>query len=238
MKEKHILATSGGYSWGYETPTLGPIIKYGLRLTSKDNPKLCYIGTAGGDASNWIAAFYTACIGHEVQPSHLELFTLPNVADVEAFLLNQDIIWVAGGSVANLLAVWRVHGLDTILRKAWDQGIVLAGQSAGSICWHMGGTTDSFGENLQPITNGLGFLPYGNGVHYDAHPQRRPLLQKLVADGSLPESYATDDGVALHYIGDTLHKVISDTPEKFGYRIIKTDNGIEETKLDTELLTA
>jgi peptidase E len=173
-----------------------------------------------------------------VQPSHLELFPLPNVDDVESFLLGQDMIWVAGGSVANLLAVWRVHGLDKILRKAWEQGIVLAGQSAGSICWHVGGTTDSFGENLQPVTNGLGFLPYGNGVHYDAHPQRRPLLQKLVAETMLPESYATDDGVALHYIDESFNKAVADTPDKFAYHIRKTDEGVEETKIEAELLAS
>lgn len=238
MPQKHILATSGGYKWGYQRPTLGPIIQYGLKLTGKENPKLCYIGTAGGDASNWIAAFYTACIGHNVQPSHLELFPLPNVDDVKSFLLGQDIIWVGGGSVANLLAVWRVHGLDKVLRQAWEQGIVLAGQSAGSICWHVGGTTDSFGENLHPVTNGLGFLPYGNGVHYDAHPQRRTLLQELVAEAALPESYATDDGVALHYIDESFNKAVADTPNKFAYHIRKTDAGVEETKIEAELLAS
>jgi len=237
MIQKHILATSGGYKWGYQLPTLGPIIKYGLNLTGKDNPKLCYVGTAGGDASQRIVAFYNACMEHKVQPSHLELFTLPNVADVESFILSQDMIWVAGGSVANLLAVWRVHELDKIFRKAWEQGIVLAGQSAGSICWHIGGTTDSFGEELRPVTNGLGLLPYSNGVHYDAHPQRRTLLHELVGNGELPEGYATDDGVALHYIDENFHKAIADTSDKFAYHVTKTDSGIQEIKIEPELLT-
>ena len=122
--------------------------------------------------------------------------------DVRAHLLAQDMLWVGGGSVANLLAVWRVHGLDAILREAWERGVVLAGVSAGSICWHVGGTTDSFGAELRPVTNGLGFLPYSNGVHYDSEARRRPLFQQLIADGTLPEGYATDDGTALHYIGD------------------------------------
>ena len=88
--------------------------------------------------------------------SHLELFYMPNVDDPAAHLLSQDVIWVGGGSVANLLAVWRAHGLDEVFREAWERGIVLAGVSAGSICWHLGGTTDSFGRELRPVTNGLG----------------------------------------------------------------------------------
>ncbi|HUB93007.1 MAG TPA: peptidase E [Verrucomicrobiae bacterium] len=236
-KEKHILATSGGYSFSYDHVTLGPIIKYGLQLTDKKQPRLGYLGTAGGDAAHWIAAFYNACAGHDVVPSHLELFPSPNVANVEDYILSQDMLWVAGGSVANLLAVWRVHGLDVSMRKAWEQGVVLAGQSAGSICWHIGGTTDSFGEELRPITNGLALLPYSNGVHYDAHPQRRSLLHTLVADGILPEGYATDDGVALHYVGERLHKVIADTPYKYAYQVLKTPDGIKEIKLEATLLS-
>ena len=93
------------------------------------------------------------------------------------------MVWVGGGSVANLLALWRLHGLDQSFRQAWEAGVVLSGVSAGSICWHVGGTTDSFGPDLRPVTNGLAFLPYSNGVHYDSEAQRRPLYQRLVADG-------------------------------------------------------
>jgi peptidase E len=99
--------------------------------------------------------------------------------------------------------VWRVHGLDEIFRECWEAGVVLAGVSAGSICWHVGGTTDSFGPSLRPVTNGLALLPYGNGVHYDSEAERRPLLHRLVGDGTLPTSYATDDGVGLVYVGTT-----------------------------------
>ena len=112
----------------------------------------------------------------------------PTSPDVRAHLLDQDVVWVGGGSVANLLAVWRVHGLDEVMREAWEAGVVLAGVSAGSICWHVGGTTDSFGPDLRPVTDGLALLPYGNGVHYDSEERRRPLLHRLVADGTLPTS--------------------------------------------------
>src|SRR5262249_24997369 len=141
---KHILAASSGLVIEDGIPRLGPIMRYGLQLTGKPRPQLCYLGTAGGDDATWIAGFYTACIGEDVTPSHLQFFPMPNVRDVRTHLLEQDMLWVGGGSVANLLAVWRTHELDAILREAWERGIVLAGVSAGSICWHMGGTTDSF----------------------------------------------------------------------------------------------
>ncbi len=109
---------------------------------------------------------------------------MPNVEDVTAHLLEQDVVWVWGGSVAGLLAMWRLHGVDEAMRTAWEAGVVLTGVSAGSICWHVGGTTDSFGPELRPIDNGLGLLPYSNGVHYDSEEQRRPLFQSLIADGT------------------------------------------------------
>jgi peptidase E len=233
---KHIIAASAGLVIEDGIVRLGPIMRYGLQLTGKPSPRLCYIGTAGGDEATWIAGFYSACTGEEVTPSHLQLFTMPNVGDVRAHLLAQDMVWVNGGSVANLLAVWRVHSLDVILRQAWERGVVLAGVSAGSICWHIGGTTDSFGVELRPVTNGLGFLPYSNGVHYDSEERRRPLFQKLVADGTLPAGYATDDGVALHYIDEGLHKVIAQTSGKYAYHVARTSTGVEETRIEPEVL--
>ncbi len=237
MNDKHILATSAGYKSENGLLSLGPIIKYGLSLTRKESPRLCYLGTAGGDDPKWISTFYTACQYEGVEPSHLQLFTMPNVANVREHILSQDMLWVGGGSVANLLAVWRTHGLDGIMREAWERGVILAGVSAGSICWHIGGTTDSFGVELQPVKNGLGLLPYSNSVHYDTEERRRPLFQKLIADGKLPQGYATDDGVGIHYVNDKVHKVVSDTPGKSAYHVVKTDNGVAETKLEAELLS-
>ena len=121
-------------------------------------------------------------------------------------------MWVGGGSVANLLALWELHGLAEPLHDAWERGTILGGVSAGSICWHVGGPTDSFGAQLQVVTNGLGLLPYGNGVHYDSEAQRRPLLQHLVADATLPLSYATDDHIGLLYEGTEPVAVLADTP--------------------------
>src|SRR5205823_7421521 len=136
--------------------------------------------------------------------THLNLFYMPNTDDMTGLLLEQDVVWVGGGSVANLLALWRLHGLDQSLRLAWEAGVVLGGVSAGSLCWHVGGTTDSFGPDLRPVTNGLGLIPTSNGVHYDSEEQRRPLYHRLVADGTLPAGHATDDGAGLVYRGTDL----------------------------------
>ena len=241
-REPQILATSGGWKGPATGPYRalpGPLLTHALRLSGKDRPRLCFLATAGGDNDSEIAGYYNAFAGSDdVIVSHLELFLMPNVADPAAHLLAQDVIWVGGGSVANLLAVWRAHGLDTAFRAAWERGIVLAGVSAGSLCWHVGGTTDSFGLELRPVTNGLGLLPYSNGVHYDSEAQRRPLLHRLVGDGTLPDGFATDNGVGLHYVGTELHEVLSEVEGAKGYRVERTGAGeVRETVLEPRLLT-
>jgi peptidase E len=242
MTERQILATSGGWRGPVTGPyrwRRGPLIDYALHLSGVPRPRLCFLATAGGDNDSEIAGYYNAFAGcDDAIVSHLELFSMPNVPDPRAHLLAQDVIWVGGGSVANLLAVWRTHGLDEIFRAAWESGVVLAGVSAGSICWHRGGTTDSFGFDLRPVTNGLGLLPYSNGVHYDSEAQRRPLFHQLIGDGSLPDGFATDNGVGLHYVGTELHEVLSETEGAMGYRVERVGQGeVRETVLEPRLLT-
>ena len=149
-----ILATSGGFlptDHGRFQWRRGPLIEHAIELAGDpERPRFCYLGTAAGDSLNGTAGFYRAFAGSDVRATHLELFTMPNVADIRAHLLAQDVIWVGGGSVANLLAVWRVHRLDEVLRECWEAGVVLGGVSAGSICWYVGGPTDSFGPDLRP----------------------------------------------------------------------------------------
>ena len=173
--------------------------------------------------------------------THLNLFPLPNVDNMEEYLLGQDVVWVNGGSVVNLLAVWRAHGLDAVLRRVWEAGVVLAGISAGSICWYRGGTTDSFGPELRAVDNGLGLLPYANGVHFDSEARRRPLVHQLVADGALGETHCTDDGVGLLYRGTELWGAVAEVPDKAAYIVTRgqTPGGRSravETRLEPTLL--
>jgi peptidase E len=239
MPDRHILATSGGKRWTGRANqwSFGGLFRYALELSGKERPRLCFVATASGDSDATVASCYAAAAGEPVEPYHLQLFPMPNVDDIASFLCSMDVIWVGGGSVANLLAIWRVHGVDEAMQAAWEAGVVLAGSSAGSICWHVGGTTDSFGLELRPLTSGLGFLPYANGVHYDGEEQRRPLVQRLVADGALPLTFATDDGVGLHYVGTDLVEAVADLPGKSAWRIeAGHSGGMTETRLPTRLL--
>ncbi len=238
MPERQILATSGGMvldergRW-----RLGPLLRHALALSGAKRPKLCFVPTASGDSDTVISLCYGAVAGEEVDASHLSLFTMPNLEHPGAHLLAQDVIWVGGGSVANLLALWRVHGLETAFGEAWEKGVVLGGVSAGSICWNVGGTTDSFGPRLRAVDNGLSLLPYGNGVHYDAEAERRPLLQKLVGAGTLPLSFATDNGVGLHYVGTELVEAVTEREGQMAWRIEADQAGtVAETAIEPRLL--
>lgn len=216
-----IVATSGGYRFGTRTRLeFAPLVQHAVdRSGTTRRPRVCHVGTATGDQAHQRGELGEAAriAGYEL--SHLSLFPMPNVDDVAGHLLDQDVVWVGGGSVANLLAVWRVHGLDEVLHDVWRAGVVLAGVSAGSICWFQGGTTDSFGPDLRPVENGLGFLPYGNGVHYDSEAQRRPLLQSLVAEGRWEKAYCTDDGVGLVFEGTQLVEAVTETRGKGAYQV-------------------
>jgi peptidase E len=237
-----VLATSIGFDSRGRGPhdwSPGPVFDLAFQLAgARDRPRICFLGTATGDDPATVAGFYGAFARRpEVVASHLSLFPMPTVADVRAHLLAQDVVWVGGGSVANLLAVWRVHGLDEVFREAWQAGVVLAGVSAGSLCWHAGGTTDSFGPGLRPVTDGLGLLPHSNGVHHDSEPQRRPLYHRLVADGTLPAGYATDDGVGLVYRGTELVEAVADRPGKAAYRVERSADGTAvETRIEPRRL--
>jgi peptidase E len=223
-----ILATSGGYKPGHRTRLeFDLLLHHAVELSGVTGraPRVTHIGTASGDQRWFAAELDQAARVAGFDFSHLNLFTMPNHEDPEAHLLGQDVVWVNGGSVVNLLAVWRAHGLDAVLRRVWEQGVVLAGVSAGSICWFQGGTTDSFGPDLRPVTDALGFLPYANGVHYDSEERRRPLVQRLVAEGTLGETHCTDDGVGLVYRGMELVEAVTEVRGKGAYIVTRDERG-------------
>ena len=237
-----IVATSIGFpsrQRGSLDLRAGPIYRFAAELARpRGTARLCLLATAAGDAAENLVNAYTALREADLRVSHVSLFPMPNVPDVRAHLLSQDVIWVGGGSVVNLLAVWRAHGLDRILHECWQSGVVVGGVSAGSLCWHIGGTTDSFGPQLQPVTNALGWLPYANGVHYDTEPQRRPLLEALIAAGRLPTAYATDDGVGLIYRGTEMTEAVADRDGKCAYLVERGPDGqAHETPITPRLLS-
>lgn len=210
---RQIVAYSGMRQRDTDTRTGFDLVRYACDVSRRpDAPRLVYVPTAVGDDHRTIDAVRSAVAQRlpHVQWSTLTLFPQPNVPDVGAHLLGADVVLVEGGSVVNLLALWRAHGVDKAMRAAWEDGVVLAGGSAGSLCWHVGGPTDSFGDSLAPVTDALAFLPYSNGVHDDLDDQpRRTRYREWVADGTLPAGYATQDGTALHYVGTQLHEAVT-----------------------------
>lgn len=237
MKTRRILATSGGFVAGpvQLSVRLGSMLLDALSSTGKIRPRVCLVYTASGDPSNYYAMSYEAFNAAGCDVTELKLFPQPSAEPIER-LCGSDLVWVGGGSVANLLALWQLHRVDLAMREAWERGVVLGGVSAGSLCWHVGGTTDSFGPKLEPVTNGLAFLPYANGVHYDSEEQRRPLLHQLVADRTLPPiAYATDDHVGIWYEGIEATAVVADAPTDphtgaGAYKVELVDGKVVETR--------
>jgi peptidase E len=212
----HVVAIGGGSSWddGSEDPRLDAFI---LSLARRERPRVCFLGTATGDDVAYRYRFLRAMAHHDCVATDLPLF--PRVAgDLPAFVAEQDVFWVGGGSTANLLAVWRVHGLDSLLREAHAGGAVLAGVSAGMNCWFACSTTDSFGLGLAPLHDGLGIVAGSACPHYDGEPQRRPLYRELV-DGGFPPGYAVDDDAALHFAGGELAEAVALRDGPAAYRV-------------------
>jgi peptidase E len=209
-------------------PDSGALLNYALTLAATHEPvRLCYVPTAVGDRQDAIDDKMAKLGGRAgVDLTVLRLFTQPSVPDVRGHLLSQDVIWVEGGSVVNLMAVWRAHGLPQILTECWEAGVVLTGTSAGSLCWHLGGPTDSFGDALAAFTDGLGLVPFSNGVHDDLADQpRRLTYRQLVASGELAAGYATEDGVGLHYLGTELHEAVSVIRGKRAWQVAPASGG-------------
>src|SRR5262245_62105535 len=213
------------------------LVAYAARLTGAAAPKICILNTAAGDDPAAYLRSYQLLGSIPGTLTHLQLFPMPNVSDPADLLLSQDLIFVGGGSVANRLAVWRVHGVDQIMARAWEAGVVLSGVSAGAICWFTSGTTDSFGVELRPFTSGIGLLASSYCPHYDSESRRRPLYQSLVADGTLPPGYACDDGAAAHFVDDDLAAIVTDGQQPGGYFVDRSpDCGATETTLAVEQL--
>jgi peptidase E len=211
-----------------------------LSLSRRNRPRVCFIPTASADSALYIAKFYRA-FANRCEATDLTLFDPPSLPrnpprteDLAAFVATQDICYVGGGSTANLLAMWRTHGLDKLLRKAWRAGAVLAGISAGMVCWFEDGLTDSFG-GLQPLNDGLRFLSGSACPHYDGEPERREAYRQMVGGGA-PAGYAAEDGVALHFVGRRLKEAVSSRPNAAAYRVAMRRGTVTETHLPVRYL--
>ncbi len=212
----------------------GPLHQYLLDLTGESYPRVCFLGTASGDDPGYTAAFY-GWFARRAQATHLGLFDR-RVDDIVGFLTEHDIVYVGGGNTANMLAVWRTHGIDDALRRAWQAGVILAGSSAGAVCWFEGGTTDSFGPGLSALRDGLAFLPGSFCPHYDSESARRPRYHEMVASGELPAGYAADDGVGLLFSETSLAEVVASMPESRAFRVERAGGGVDETSMKPRLL--
>lgn len=202
----------------------------------RERPRVSLIATASGDAEAVIDHFHDV-FGVSAETSHLALFDR-TIADIEAFLLDQDGIYVAGGNTASLLAVWRAHGVDVALRAAHAAGVVLAGRSAGGLCWFEGGTTDSFGPRLAAITGGLGLIRGSHCPHYDGESERRPRYHALIEAGALPPGLAVDDFAAAMFDGPNLVEVVAATDGPSAYRVERTAGSVVETRVEARVLAA
>jgi peptidase E len=216
---------------------VGPLLQYVLDLAGREHPRVCLINTATGDDPAYYTRAYAALNAVGARVSHLALFPMPSSVDPEALLLAQDVIFVGGGSVANLAAVWATHRIGPILAKAWESGVILTGSSAGAICWFESGTTDSFGFDLQPFANGLGLLAGSYCPHYDSEERRRPTFHRLIADGTLPPGWALDDGAALRFDGAVMTDVVRDRDGVFAYRVDRDGPAAVETSIEPRRLS-
>ena len=207
---------------------------YVLGLTGAKRPRVCFLPSASGDADHYIVRFYRAFPADRCEASHISLFRREQgPEDLRRHLLSQDLIYVGGGSVVSLLGVWRAHGIDEILREAWESGVILCGLSAGSLCWFSEAVTGFHGAPKR--VEGLGLLPFSNCVHYEPRSSRRLAYHEFLREGMAP-GYAAEDGAALHFTGTELTRVIASRSEARGYRLDPMGERVVEMRIATTYL--
>jgi peptidase E len=233
-RPRQILALGGG---GFSMEAGNALLDdHALALTGVECPKVCFLPTASGDADHYIVRFYRAFPAGRCRSSHISLFRRDGGAsDLAAHLLQQDLIYVGGGSLISLLGTWTAHGIDGMLRAAWQNGTVMAGLSAGSLCWFDHAITAFHGESRS--ARGLGFLPHSNAVHYDDKPERRQAFLEAIADG-MPPGYGTGDGAALHFVETDLARVVTSRPHARAYHVAPDGADVIESELATHFLGA
>ncbi len=231
---RQIVAFGGG---GFSMESGNPLLDdYVLGLSGAERPRVCFLPSASGDADHYIVRFYRAFPADRCEASHVSLFRREQgPSDLRRHLLSQDLIYVGGGSVISLLGVWRAHGIDEILREAWEAGVILCGLSAGSLCWFEEAVTGFHGEPRR--VEGLGLLPFSNCVHYNNEPERRAAYLEAVGNG-MPGGYGLDDYAGLLWEGESSPSAVTARRGARAYRVVAKDGDVTESPLPSRFLPA
>ncbi len=212
----------GGFSMEWGNTLLDDHV---LALTGVRRPRVCFLPTASGDADHYVVRFYRAFSAGRCEPSHISLFRRETgVGDPRAHLLQQDLVYVGGGSLVSLLGTWRAHGIDLALREAWRGGVIMCGGSAGSLCW-FANALSGFHEGPSRQLEGLGFLPWSNAVHYDDEPGRQQDFRSAIAHG-MPCGYGASNGAALHFVGTELAEAVCSRPGARALHVAADADGV------------
>jgi dipeptidase E len=226
---RKILIAGGGFGTAF--------IRYMAALTGKERPRLCYLPTASADSESGMIRWFESCAPLDVVPSVQRSFISSYSTDQswEEIFLSVDGIVVSGGNTLNQQAVWKAQGIDEVLRKAWDQGIVLGGSSAGSLCWFEQGTTDSRPQEVTKIEC-LGFLKGSHSPHYDGEAVRRPTYHRLISSGELKPGYACDNNAGIYFEDNEVRRVVRTREDANAYYVELVGGRIVEKKLDAEMI--
>ena len=227
---RKILIAGGGFNTAF--------IRYMAQLTGKPRPKLCYLPTASADSQAGTITWFKNCAPLNVEASAQDSFieSLSQVRSWEEVLLSVDGIVCSGGNTLNQQAIWKAQGIDVVLRKAWDQGIVLGGASAGSLCWFEEGTTDSRPKVLTTVQC-LGFLKGSHCPHYDREPERRPLYRKLIGSGQMKPGYACDNDAGIFFLDNEVKRVVSTRADAKVYYVSVVDGQVNERQMEAERIS-
>ncbi len=228
---RQIIPVGGGGF--YRDPENLALEKYIVEQCGAAAPRVAFIPTAAAEPDNYLVGFYTAFLKLGCKPSHLSFFK--RTPDLRACLLAQDVIYVGGGNTKSMLAVWREWGVPDLLRQAWESGIVLAGVSAGAICWFDQGLTDSWADRLRPL-DCLGLLPGSCCPHYDGEADRRPSLHRLVANGEIAPGVAIEDWTGVHFVDGKIHRVVASKPGSRAYSVRAVNGFVQEVALPVDCL--
>ncbi|MDC6406132.1 MULTISPECIES: peptidase E [Maribacter] len=214
-----------------------PFLDYMAKATGKNKPNLCFIPTASGEDPEYIKSFYEVCSQIDVVPHVMSVWinSYDQKESFEEIILRMDAIVVGGGNTLNMLAIWKAQGIDVALKKAYDNGVVMGGGSAGSLCWFNAGTTDSRPKELS-IVNGMSFIDKSHCPHYNSETSRRPLYHKNILSGKLSDGYACDDRSAIHFINEEVHTSVSLDERNHSYYVHSKNGSIKEDKLESKII--